>query len=252
VAVCVDVTPLKKVDTQYGPKEKFRLVFEVDQIRSDGKRFAVWSQGFTPSCHEKSGFRKFLKDWFGRDLTESEWDTFDTEGLLHRPASLIIINEHDGDKTYANIKLIEPLQPGQVALRPSGQFVRAKDRPEKGDKGSSLRAVQQPTAPAQQGEDPNWGGHDVQSGAAAMAGVMAPSYLDCKVHVGRNIGLSLRELTPEAVAALVEKWLPAKIASNQYSADDKRLVAALQEWDAARLAALAAKSDGHPANELPY
>ena len=31
-AVCVDVTPLKTVQTQFGPKEKFRFVFEIAAV----------------------------------------------------------------------------------------------------------------------------------------------------------------------------------------------------------------------------
>jgi hypothetical protein len=50
-----------------------------------------------------------------------------------------------------------------------------------------------------------------------------------KVHVGRHRGLELRDLNPEAVQALTEKWLPAAKASAKPTADDKRLMAAL-DW----------------------
>jgi len=68
-AVCVDVTPLKTVPTDYGPKEQFRLVFETTELRDDGRPYLVWSRGFTPSLGEKAALRSFLRQWFGRDLS---------------------------------------------------------------------------------------------------------------------------------------------------------------------------------------
>src|SRR5512140_2195497 len=42
-AVCVDVTPLRKQQSQYGERNVFKLVFEVDVDREDGSRYCVWS-----------------------------------------------------------------------------------------------------------------------------------------------------------------------------------------------------------------
>ena len=78
-AVCVDVTPLRKQQSQYGERDVFRLVFEVDAAKEDGSRPCVWSHNFTPSLNEKANLRKFLRAWFGRDLMESEMAEFDTE-----------------------------------------------------------------------------------------------------------------------------------------------------------------------------
>jgi hypothetical protein len=60
-AVCVDVTPLRKQQSQYGERDVFRVAFEVDLQKEDGSRYAVWSRGFTPSLNEKASFRKFLR-----------------------------------------------------------------------------------------------------------------------------------------------------------------------------------------------
>src|SRR6187399_2453201 len=84
-AVCVDITTPKKVDTAYGPKEKFSIVFETEALREDGTRFAVWASGFTPSLHEKAALRKFLKSWFGRDLTAAEQEECVAVLLIGRP-----------------------------------------------------------------------------------------------------------------------------------------------------------------------
>src|SRR5579859_3395061 len=126
-AVCVDVTPLKRYETAFGPKDKFKLVFEVDLARDDGSRFAVWSKPFTPSSHERSAFASFMKDWFGRPLAKEDWDKLDTEELVGRAAEIVVVHEHVDGETYANIKLIMPDRSGD-ALKPSGRFVRAKDR----------------------------------------------------------------------------------------------------------------------------
>ncbi len=84
-AVCVDVTPLKTVQTQFGPKEKFRFVFEIGETKDDGTPWCVWSAPFTPSYHENSALRPFLRKWMGRELSPDEVKDFDTENLLGRP-----------------------------------------------------------------------------------------------------------------------------------------------------------------------
>jgi hypothetical protein len=93
-AVCVDVTPLRKQQSQYGERDVFKLVFEVDATKEDGSRPCVWSHNFTPSLNEKANFRKFLRAWFGRDLMESEMAEFDTETLIGKPAQLVVVHEH--------------------------------------------------------------------------------------------------------------------------------------------------------------
>jgi hypothetical protein len=93
-AVCVDVTPLKKQQSDYGEREVFKIVFEVDATRPDGSRFLVWSRNFTPTLNEKSNLRKFLKGWLGRDLTKEELDGFDTESLIGKPANMVVVHEY--------------------------------------------------------------------------------------------------------------------------------------------------------------
>ena len=43
-------------------------------------------------------------------------------------------------------------------------------------------------------------------------------------------GIELRDLNPEAVQALADKWLPTAKANAKPTADDKRLIAALEWW----------------------
>jgi len=223
-AVLVDVTPLKTVQTQYGPKDKFRFVFEIGELKDDGTPWCVWSAPFTPSYHENAALRPFLKKWMGRELTADEIKSFDTEDLLGRPPHITVIHEHSNGEVYANIALIQPDKSAQP-LNPSGKFVRMKDRPPKvGQAGAAgqggYRRTEQPVA----------GGGDL---------------LATKIHVGKCKGLEVRDLSPEQVGALIENWLPTAKANAKPTADDKRLIAALESWQTAQAGA-AAEDDNVP------
>lgn len=214
-AVCVDVTPLETVNTEFGAKEKFRLAFETDAPdREDGSRQCVWSSGFTPSLNEKASFRKFLRQWLGRDLTAAEEAEFDTESLIGKCASLVIVHEHKDDKTYANIAACIPLK-GEP-LEASGKFTRKKDRDNapKGE-GASYRGAAKPSdAPAAAAKV-----DDTQAGA---------DWTKVKVHVGKHAGVELCDLDAEAIDKLVTNWLPKHESNQKQTADDKRLAAALK------------------------
>jgi len=233
--VCVDVTPLKKQQSEFGERDIFRLVFEVDLAREDGSRFCVWSRGFTPSLHEKANFRKFVKMWFGRDLTAEEMESFETESLLGRPAMLNVIHEEADGKTFANIAACTPDKSG-APLEASGKFVRAKDRsPEgrsqksEGGSQSNYRRAEQPAA--------------APSGAVEHAKV--------KVHVGTCAGHELRDLSEEQLQKLHDNWLPKGKANPKPTADDRRLIAAL-EWWAAQKAGAAAEAAAEGPDDLNY
>lgn len=222
-AVCVDVTTPKKVDTAYGPKEKFSIVFETELLREDGTRFAVWASGFTPSLHEKAALRKFLKSWFGRDLTAAEQEEFETENLLGRTAHVTIVHNESDGRTFANIALIRPDKSAQP-IKPSGKFVRQKDRKKDGD--SNYARV------------PGNGTGDTQTADN--------DWRHTKVHVGKHAGIELSELDRGAVEALIERWLPEAKALPKPKADDKRLIAALEQ-------AAAALGIGQPEEDnIPY
>ena len=145
-AVCVDVTPLKEYETEYGVKQKFKFAFEIelqDDSRDPVQPWVVFTKPMVPSLHEKAALTKFLKDWFGRKLTDQENKSLDLESLIGRPASLVIGHEQsaDGSKTYANIKLIMAHKAGEP-LPASGLWVRLQDRPAKdGAEGKAAPAT---------------------------------------------------------------------------------------------------------------
>ena len=207
-AVCVDVTPPEKHETQYGTKERFRIVFEVPIQNENGDGNYTVSEFVTPSLHEKAKLRKFLKQWRGRDLTAQEMQEFDTESLIGMPAFLVVTHSQsdDGEKTYANIVACTPHKGEPVA--PCGNYIRVKDR-EQREKGGYARAAN----PAKTAESQE---------------VNKESWMSTKVHVGTHKGTVIGDLDEVAIGKLVEKWLPAAKASPKQTADDKRLIAALE------------------------
>ena len=166
--VCVDVTPLRKQPSQFGERDVFRVVFEVDMEKEDGTRFGVWSNNFTPSLNEKANFRKFLRAWFGRDLMESELGEFDTETLIGKPAQLVVVHEHKDGQVYANIAACTPDKSG-APLKASGKFIRKKDR-------------QAEPGPNGAGAPGGSGGYRRAQGAGEASGV---DHGAVKVHVGK-------------------------------------------------------------------
>ena len=226
-AVCVDVTPLRKQQSQYGERDVFKIVFEVDLAKEDGSRFCVWSRNFTPSLNEKANLRKFLRGWVGRDLNKTELDDFDTEVLIGRPAQVVVVHEHKDGELYANVAACTPDRSGD-ALKPTGKYVRVKDRPPKTEGGGqrSEDGGQRAEDGGQRTDGRNAGGYRrAEQPASDSAGLGAT-----KIHVGRCKGLEVRDLAPEQVAALIERWLPTAKANAKPTADDRRLMAALEWW----------------------
>ncbi len=224
-AVCVDATPTKTVQTQYGPKEKFRFVFEIGETKDDGTPWCVWSAPFTPSYHENSALRPFLKKWMGRELTPAEVEKFDVDELVGRSAHITVIHEHSEGEVYANIALITPDKSAEP-LKPSGKFVRMKDR--------------------QAGPGPNGAGAPGSYRRAEPAGDTGGDLLATKIHVGKCKGLEVRDLSPEQVGALIQNWLPTAKANAKPTADDKRLIAALESWQAAQAGTETPEDDDVP------
>jgi hypothetical protein len=216
-AVCVDVTPLKKTQSTYGERETFRIVFETTELRQDGKPFLLFSRSFTPSLHEKAALRAFLKQWFGRDLTTTEQNEFDTESLIGRSARVSVIHSDYNGTTYANIGLIRADKSGEP-LKPSGKYVRQKDRQN----------------------------NDEKFRQASNSGEASSDWRRVKVHVGRHAGIDLGELDRESVEALASKWLPTALEMEKPLKADRELIAGLQQ------AKQALSSEGEEDSNEPF
>ena len=223
-AVCVDITPLKAYETEYGVKQKFKIAFELDLIdssRNPAQPWVVMTAPMTASLHEKAGLTKFLKDWHGRALTAEETVSLNLDGLIGRPATVVIVHEQsrDGTKTFSNIKLIMPHKSGEP-LKPSGLWVRLEDRPPRED--DKVKTVVPATA--------------------------APVKIsDVKVHVGKFRGTPLSELTNDAVRGLAEHWLPKAKVNSGKTPEDIALIAAVTK----RLEEMA-KADEPDFDDVPF
>ena len=219
-AVCVDVTPLREYETEYGIKKKFKFAFEIDlpdASRDPVQPWVVFTRPMVPSLHEKAGLTKFLRDWFGRPLTPQETQAFDLESLIGKSATLVIAHEQsaDGTKTYANIKLIMGAKQGD--LKASGLWVRMKDRPPKDEQGAAKPLTKRELA-------------------------------ETKVHVGKFRGTPICDLSESAVNGLAEVWMPKAMAAKDVSAEDKRLIAAIN----ARLEEIKANKEITPLDDIPF
>ena len=238
-AVCVDVTPLKEYETEYGVKQKFKFAFEIelqDDSRDPVQPWVVFTKPMVPSLHEKAALTKFLKDWFGRKLTDQENKSLDLESLIGRPASLVIGHEQsaDGSKTYANIKLIMAHKAGEP-LAASGLWVRLQDRPAKDGDGKAAPATGDSSFRKTSG-----GGQPATDDPSKV-----------KVHVGKHKGIELRELTEESITSLIEHWLPKARAEVKQTADDKRLINGLT-WYQAKFKAAEEAQMKLEQDDIPY
>lgn len=153
-AVCVDFVDLGIVNGQFGPKAMVKIVWEIEEPMEDGRPFTVQKR-YSASLHEQSNLCKDLKSWRGKPFTSDELKAFDTENLIGVPCQLVVAhNEHDGS-VYANV---ENVLKAVKKLKPTGKYVRQKDRPTdqqsqpadkgKGGKPANRAASYQPAATA--------------------------------------------------------------------------------------------------------
>lgn len=107
IAKIVDSTELAEYTGQYGTKEQFRFILEIDEQREDGKYWTVATKPYTPSYHEKASLRMFTEKVLGRRLTNQELEEgFDTEDLIGKYCSIIVEHVVNGEKTFANITFV--------------------------------------------------------------------------------------------------------------------------------------------------
>lgn len=205
-AVIVDVTPLKKQQGEYGERDVFRIVYETETEREDGTRYCMWSRNYTPSLNEKANFRKDVKKILGRDLTAQELDSFDTEDLIGMGAKLIIAHEEGKDgKVYSQIAF---LSADKEPIKPSGKYVRVKDREAKDSAGGGGEKSSYRKAPTEEGR---------------------VDWQKVKVHVGKHAGVDLGDLEADAVQKLIDNWLPKFSEIAKPLKADRDLKAALEE-----------------------
>lgn len=111
-AVCVRVTAPETVHGRYGPVQKFRFIFALTPAATgkngQGKQHLVQSEAFVPVLARLSRLNKFLRQWLGRELTESELAHFDTSKLLGKPARLVLAHTSNIGGVQTGILAIQP------------------------------------------------------------------------------------------------------------------------------------------------
>lgn len=83
-------------------------------IEIDGKAMPMTiSKSYTVSLHEKSGLRKDLAAWRGRDFTDDEAKAFDVSKLMGAYCMVNVTTSENNGKTYSNVAGLTPL-PGAL------------------------------------------------------------------------------------------------------------------------------------------
>jgi hypothetical protein len=110
---------------QYGDKlqHKIRIAWELFGEDENGNPLTIDVEGkqmpltinksYTVSLHEKSGLRRDLAAWRGRDFTEEEAKAFDVSKLLGAFCMINVTTSETNGKTYSNVAGITPL-PGAL------------------------------------------------------------------------------------------------------------------------------------------
>ena len=71
------------------------------------------SKSYTVSLHEKSGLRRDLAQWRGKDFTEEEAKAFDVSKLLGAYCMINVTESESNGKTYSNVGIISRI-PGAL------------------------------------------------------------------------------------------------------------------------------------------
>ena len=215
--IVVDITPLKTIHGDYGPREVFQIVFELNTEMDDGRRYMIRSRNFTPSLHEKSNLRPFLEKLLGHRLTKEELAGFDTEEIMGIPVKLEVEHEETDKGVFARISYIKRID---EKIEPSGDYVRVKDR-----EGEDEPRERQSEFRRTSGD----GGRDKPRATQAPDAVTHPGKI--KVHVGKYKGNELADLAREDIEKLIEGWLERAFEKvEKPSADDRRLASALKQY----------------------
>jgi hypothetical protein len=238
--VVVDVTPAKTMQGDWGAREVFRIVYELEAEMEDGRRYMIQSRLYTPSLHEKSALRPDVEKLLGHKLTKDELSSFDTEELLGIPVKLEVEHEETDRGVFARIVYLKRISD---KIEPSGDYTRVKDREEDDDEPRERQSEFRRTS---------GGGGGKPKPTQSPDAVTHPGKI--KAHVGRYKGQELSDLSREDIEKLIVGWLERDFGKIQKpSADDKRLASALRQYQK-KFAAEDEESGGEEEEEdnVPY
>lgn len=127
--VCVDVRDIGTVETPWGKKAKIAIVWEIEAVMEDGRRFVI-SKWYTKALNDKSNLFKDLTSWRGKAFTPEELKGFDVEKVIGAPCQLVVVHAQKKNGGVRSSVTAVVTAPKDKRLAPSGQFIRWKDRPE--------------------------------------------------------------------------------------------------------------------------
>ena len=148
-AICVDEVDLGLQPTQWGPKYKVELRFQLDVTDDDGKSLVdpknghpyIVRQRFTASLGEKSKLRPILESWRSKKFTKAELEAFDIGVLVGVCAQVQVVhNVADDGEVYGNISAIVPYPKGVPKLTVDPSYTREKDRTQRQEYGRTAAA----------------------------------------------------------------------------------------------------------------
>jgi len=128
-AKIVDMTETKTYASQYGEREAFRFILEMDEFRDEIEetRWTCVSNLMTPSLAPKANLRKFIEKVLGRKLTDEERNGgFDVETMIGKYAEIITEHVESGDNTYCNLTYFTSPKDGHPEWE--SEYVRIRDR----------------------------------------------------------------------------------------------------------------------------
>lgn len=127
VARCYAVIDLGMQDSQWGPKPKVHIRWELcnEMMDNDGepRPFSVGAT-YTNSTDPKANLRHMLESWAGKSMTAEQEKAFELEGMIGKACQVTISHEagkRDPSKTYATVKAVTPLAKGMVAPKMANQ-----------------------------------------------------------------------------------------------------------------------------------
>lgn len=132
-------------DGQYGPKDQHKIqigweLFGEDDdgnpltVEYDGKTMPMTiKKSYTVSLHEKSGLRRDLASWRGRDFTDEEAKAFDISKLMGAYCMVNVTTSENNGKTYSNVAGLTKLPTALKDAKPApvhGNILFDMDNPD--------------------------------------------------------------------------------------------------------------------------
>jgi hypothetical protein len=115
LASCVFVVDIGIQPGNFGPKSRLLFVFETPGLLAPDGRPMTISRRFGKNLSEKGQLRPFLTSWLGQTLSGQ----LDLAQFAGKAAQLVVSHTQNGDKTFANIQAVAPVQPGTPVPPPS-------------------------------------------------------------------------------------------------------------------------------------